>query len=304
MSAVWGNALAGDRHEASAEPGRLRSARQAQKEVTPGLNTAKGKEAPEAPEIAASIQKSAAKQARARPLEVLLSAVVGGLDVGFAPLSFAFVASHLIASVGQNVAFLIGALVYPSGFIFVVLGRSRLFTESTLTPVVAVFSGASNLRWLARQWALVIGGNLLGALAFAAIIAYSGPLAERYGPILVTSTHELLAFSFGAAFLSGVLAGWVMALLTWLLAVADTTLSRIAFVWLATFVIGAAPLHHSISGAAEVLLTVLLGQASVADWLWRFQVPVTLGNALGGVVMVGALKWLQARASEQSPFSR
>jgi hypothetical protein len=59
----------------------------------------------------------------------------------------------------------------------------------------------------------------------------------------VRSTQHLLSFDFVAALLSVLLAGWVMAVLSWLLDAADSTLARITFVYLATFLIGAAPLH-------------------------------------------------------------
>lgn len=227
-------------------------------------------------------------------MQVVLSGLIGGLDVGFSPLGMAFVAAHLTPVVGSDVAGLAGALVFPIGFILVILGRSQLFTESTLTPALSVMSGASTLRRLARQWALVLGANLVGATVFAFFVAHGGPLATDYGPVLIHSTQRLLSYNFTATLLSAILAGWVMAVLSWLLAAADSTLARITFVYLAIFLIGAAPLHHSISGATEVLIAVMLGGASFGDWLWRFQVPATLGNAIGGVVLVAALRYLQA----------
>ncbi len=249
---------------------------------------------PEPTEIESALQRKAARQDERHPWQVLLSGLIGGLDVSFSPLGMAFVAGHLAPVIGADLASLLGTLAYPLGFIFVILGRSQLFTESTLTPALSVMSGASTVRRLARQWSIVLGANLVGAFVFAFFIAHSGPLARDYGPVLVRSSQHLLSFDFTAALLSAILAGWVMAVLSWLLAAADSTLARIVFVYLATFLIGAAPLHHSVSGATEVLSAVMLGGATYADWFWRFQVPATLGNAIGGVVLVAALRYLQA----------
>lgn len=249
---------------------------------------------PEPHEIEASLQDKAARHEQRTPLQVVLSGLIGGLDVGFSPLGMAFVASHLTPLMGGDGAAILGALVYPIGFIFVILGRSQLFTESTLTPALGVMSGASTVRRLAQQWALVLGANLIGALIFALFIAGTGPLARDYGPVLISTSRHLLSFDLGATFLSAILSGWVMGILSWLLAAADSTLARVAFVYLATFLIAAAPLHHSISGATEVLSAVMLGGVTAGDWWWRFQVPVTIGNAVGGVVLVAALRFLQA----------
>jgi formate-nitrite transporter family protein len=277
----------------SAEEERDRQAEPDSK-LPPALVRAPIAPEPEPPEIEAALEDKAARKEQRSPLQVMLSGLIGGLDIGFSPLGLAFVATHLAPAVGADVAGLFGALAFPIGFIFVILGRSQLFTESTLTPALGVMSGASTLGRLARQWGLVLGSNLVGAFMFAFFIAHSGPLAKDYGPVLVRSTQHLLSFDFVAALLSALLAGWVMAVLSWLLAAADSTLARITFVYLATFLIGAAPLHHSISGATEVLTTVMLGRATWGDWFWRFQVPATLGNAIGGVVLVAALRYLLA----------
>jgi formate/nitrite transporter FocA (FNT family) len=260
---------------------------------------------PEPPEITASLQEKASRQEQRHPWLIALSGLIGGLEVGFSPLGAAFVATHLASAVNRDLANLGGALVYPIGFIFVILGRSQLFTESTLTPAIGLLSGATTLRRVARQWGLVLGANLVGTFIFAVFFVFTGPLAQDYGPQLVRETRNLLSFNFLAVVLSGILSGWIMAILSWLLAAADSTLARITFVYLATFLIGTAPLHHSVSGATEVLSAVLLGGATVGEWVWRFQIPATLGNAIGGVVMVAALRYLQSgRPGRPRPFEQ
>ena len=97
-------------------------------------------------------------------------------------------------------------------------------------------------------------------------------------------------------FLSAIVAGWIMGLLSWLVVAARDTTAQILAIWAATMLIGLAGLHHSIAGASEILLAVFAGAgASWAD-LGRFLAIAIPGNAVGGVVFVALLKFRSARA--------
>jgi formate-nitrite transporter family protein len=95
--------------------------------------------------------------------------------------------------------------------------------------------------------------------------------------------------------LSGVLAGWLMGLLSWLVAASRDTISQVFMVWLVTFVIGLAHLHHSVAGSAEVLAGVFSGQGATAGDFLHFLSASTLGNAVGGIVFVAVIKYGHAR---------
>jgi formate-nitrite transporter family protein len=89
---------------------------------------------------------------------------------------------------------------------------------------------------------------------------------------------------------SAVLAGWLMGLLTWLVAAARETVSQLLLVGLVTWMIGFARLHHSIAGSVEVFATVFVGAGTLGDCV-HFLVPATLGNAVGGVVFVAIMRF-------------
>jgi formate-nitrite transporter family protein len=230
------------------------------------------------------------------PASLFLSGLSAGLDVSFSLLVIAVLTHLAEGQFSQPVERLLLANAYSVGFLFVVLGRSELFTEHTTLAVLPVLDRRASLAQLGRLWGVVYVANLLGAIAFAAFFVLVAPslgIAEprTFGHI----ASEIVSHSWWVILLSGVLAGWLMGLLSWLVAAARDTISQIFMVWLVTFVIGLAHLHHSIAGSAEVLAGVFSGQGATAGDFLRFLSASTLGNAVGGIVFVAVIKYGHAR---------
>jgi formate/nitrite transporter FocA (FNT family) len=96
---------------------------------------------------------------------------------------------------------------------------------------------------------------------------------------------------------SGMLAGWLMGLLGWLVTSSQETISRILVVVLVTTTIGIGELHHCIVGSIEVFAGIISsGELSLADYM-KFQVASTIGNIIGGVVFVAILKFGHIRVT-------
>jgi formate-nitrite transporter family protein len=91
--------------------------------------------------------------------------------------------------------------------------------------------------------------------------------------------------------LSGVIAGWLMGLVTWLSASSRDTVSRILFVLLGTAMIGFGPFHHSILGTTEIVTAMLLNQGVTIGDFAHFLSWTVLGNIIGGSVFVGSLNY-------------
>lgn len=187
---------------------------------------------------------------------------------------------------------LVLANAYAIGFVFVVLGRSELFTEHTTLAVLPVLDGKASVRQLARLWGFVYVGNLVGGAAFAVVIVAVTPalgVAEPRAFVNIAST--LTAHHWSVVAVAGVLAGLLMGLLSWLEAAAQESISRLVFVWLVATAIGFAHLPHSIAGTVEVLMGLLVSPTiSVIDF-FRFLSMATLGNVVGGAIFVSLLKY-------------
>ena len=234
-----------------------------------------------------------------RPNRLLFwSGVAGGLVLGMSFLGHIFMSLH--APEGNP---LVGNLLYPIGFIILILGRYQLFTENTLTPVTLVLTRLASLRDLATLWGVVLLGNLLGALVFAAFLGPFQVLSPEAIQLGVGFGEHLVSATWLSAFGKAILAGWLMAIIVWLVHAARETFARIVVIWLVIYLQVTADLFHSISGAIEVQFAMFQGAVPLGSYLWDFQIPVALGNAVGGVVFVAILNYVQL-GEEEEPGER
>jgi formate/nitrite transporter FocA (FNT family) len=229
---------------------------------------------------------------------LLLSGLSAGLDVSFSLLLIAVMMTRVEGRLPEWAVEILVANMYTVGFLFVILGRSELFTEHTTLAVLPVIAGRSSVRRLLRLWGLVYVSNLTGVAAFTAAAVLIGPALHIVEPpVFGRIASDLVAAAPWVMFGSAVLAGWLMGLLSWLVAAVRDTISQVVMVWLVTVSIGFLHLHHSIVGSAEVLSGVLSGQgATFADFA-RFLAIVTLGNMAGGGIFVALIKYGHASQS-------
>jgi formate/nitrite transporter FocA (FNT family) len=225
---------------------------------------------------------------------LFLSGLSAGLDVGFSVLALG-VLGTLAVGASPLTDGLVRANAYALGFILVVFGRSELFTEHTTIAALPVLDGQASVLQLGRLWGLVYAGNLVGTLFLAIVVATVGPATGSIDPkILQDLGHDLLRGSWWVVLISALLAGWLMGLLSWLVTAGRDTSSQIVFVWLITATIGLAGLHHCILGTAEILAARFSGaEVGLLPFL-RFLGLSTAGNAVGGVVFVGVVKYAHA----------
>lgn len=232
---------------------------------------------------------------------LFVSALSGGLDLGFSLFFMALMWTLTEGVLPELWSHLLVANMYALGFIFVIIGRSELFTEQTSLAVLPVLRGTAKVPQLLRIWTIVLAGNLIGGAAFASLIVYLGPAMNVIEPrAFVDIAHELLKHSNGIMFLSAVLAGWLMGLLSWMVAAGRDTISQIVLVWLVATAIGLGGFAHVVLGSIEVLAGVLVSdEFGVADY-FRFLLWATLGNVVGGSVFVAIIKYGHARSASHT----
>jgi formate/nitrite transporter FocA (FNT family) len=230
-------------------------------------------------------------------LALLLSGLSAGLDVSLGLLLMAVMRTLTEGVLPKPVSEILVALMYASGFLFVVLGRSELFTEHTTLAVLPVLDGRASLAQLGRLWGLIYVANQAGAAAFAAFLVFLGPRLGVIEPKVFGSIASGLVEHPGwVILLSAVLAGWLMGLLSWLVAASRDTIGQIFIVTLVTTAIGLCHLHHAVVGTAEVLAGVFSGQGATAADFGKFLLWATLGNILGGVFFVALIKFGHIRS--------
>jgi formate/nitrite transporter FocA (FNT family) len=233
---------------------------------------------------------------------LFLSSLSAGLDIGFSLLLMATMLTVVDGMLSKPLVHILLSFMYSVGFILVILGRSELFTEHTTLAVLPVLDRKASLVDLSRVWILVFAGNITGATIFSFLASWIGPALGIIEPWAFSEiAHSLLDHSWWIIFVSGVIAGWLMGEVAWLLAAGRDTISQVLFVFVITSAIGFLNLHHSIAGTVEVLCGVITSPAlHLMDFL-RFLVLSATGNAFGGVIFVALIKYGHAvQISENS----
>ncbi|MEX6507791.1 formate/nitrite transporter family protein [Jiella sp. M17.18] len=196
---------------------------------------------------------------------------------------------------------LLGNLLYPVGFLIIVLGRYQLFTENTLTPVVLVLTKIASLRNLLRLWTVVLVANLVGAIGVAALLGYFDVLSpERLKKALEISRHAYET-GWGSLFSKGMIAGWIVAAMVWLVHGGRDTVSKILFVWVLMYFVGVGGFFHVITSSVEVFfLAFRAPDVAFLPLFPNFVLPVLLGNIVGGVTFVAVLNYAQFAEHEDA----
>ena len=177
---------------------------------------------------------------------------------------------------------------YSVGFLIVILGRQQLFTDTltVILPLLARKDASTFLRVL-RLWGIVLSANLVGTFLFALCVARMAVLEAHAQPYLMETAQAHIGTSFGIVLLHAVFAGWLIALMVWLLPAAES--AKVSIIILITYLVGIGSFSHIIAGSTTTLFLVVKGSISFWDFLARFFIPTLIGNIIGGVSLVAAL---------------
>jgi len=214
------------------------------------------------------------------------SGLAAGLSMGFSFITEALLRSHLPDAKWTET---VSKLGYSIGFLIVILGRQQLFTKNTLTVMLPLLNrrGRGQPKQVARLWCIVLAANLAGAFLFAWMLAktqaFPTPVRDALAQIGAEHTGE----SFHLVALRAVLAGWLIALMIWLLPFAET--ARVWVITVLAYVVGLGHLPHIVAGSIPVFYEMLTGAVSITRGALDFLLPTFLGNAVGGVALVAAL---------------
>ena len=223
-------------------------------------------------------------------LGLLLSGLAAGLAMGLSLMTEGLLRAHLPDAPWRD---LVSKLGYAVGFVVVVIGRQQLFTENTLTPVLPLLyhRDMQTFGRVVRLWALVLAANITGTWAVSAVLAGTGLFPPEVKSAFSAISQHAIEASFGSTVLKGIFAGWIIALLVWLMPGAGG--ARSAVIVLLTWLVSVAGFAHVVAGSVDASFLVLTDQAGMSDYLWRFFTPTLLGNILGGVALVAALNYGQ-----------
>jgi len=240
-----------------------------------------------------AVRREGDKELSRPPSALFWAAVAGGMSMGFSFMTEGLLRSHLPDTDWRP---LITKLGYPVGFLIISLGSQQLFTENTITPIVPLLVArtAEMLKRVGILWIIVLMGNLLGALAFASLVGLTDVFEPRVHEAFAALGNEALRSGFATTFARGIFAGWIIALMVWMMPAASS--EQVTTILIMTYLVGIGGLAHIIVGSVEVLYLVVTGAASVGTYFIGFMIPALLGNVLGGLTLVTGLNHAQVTA--------
>ena len=261
--------------------------------------------------MALRAEESGVKRASTDPVTLLLLSVLAGAFISFGAI-FATTVSAGSADLPYGVGRLLMGLVFSVGLILVVIGGAELFTGNNII-VIAWASGKVKLRALLLNWVLAFIGNFAGAFVTAGLMFYTTQYTFGGGAVglaALSTAHAKTSLAFIPALTLGIMCNALVCLAVWMCFSARTTVDRVLSIVppIAAFV--AAGFEHSIANIYFIPMGLFI-KAGAPDSFWRAigktaadfpgltwgnflvgnLVPVTIGNIIGGSIMVAAVYW-------------
>ena len=242
--------------------------------------------------VAAMIDASVKKLALA-PRDILIRGALSGALLGAATT----LALTALITTGQPI---VGAVIFPVSLVMIVLLNLELLTGSFAVVPLAQLDGKATWGAVITNWSWVFVANLVGSIAFGVLIAISLTnmgKAEVVGVaariVSVAEAKTIGNAALGTAgmvsvFVKAILCNWLVCLGVVMGMTSTSTVGKIAAVWLPIFLFFALGFEHAVVNMFVIPTGMLLGaKVSLSDWwLWN-QIPVTLGNIVGGFVFTG-----------------
>ncbi len=231
-----------------------------------------------------------------RPTSALAwSGLAAGLSMGFSLIAEGLLEAHLPK---ESWTPLISKFGYSVGFLIVIIGRQQLFTENTLTPVIPLMEHkdrrtAGNML---RLWATVFVANIVGTTLVGWALAATSVFPPTVQNAFLELSRQAMNPAWGEKVLRGIFAGWLIALLVWILGAAKSEGAGIIVIL--TYIIGLGGFTHVIAGSVESQFLVWAGDISWWDAIGGYTLPALIGNTIGGVSMVAAVNHAQAKAPD------
>lgn len=248
-----------------------------------------------------SIRREGESELQRPAIALAFSGLASGFSMGLSLVAPGLIRAMLPPSTWRP---LLENLGYTLGFVVVTLGRQQLFTENTVTAILPLLDDPNKGQKfvkVVRLWSVVLAANWIGALAFAFAIAHSGAFSPGANDAFLAIGKETLSYDFWTVVVKGIFAGWLIALMVWLLPTAET--AKLSVIVLVTYIVGLGGLSHVVAGSVDAFYAGFGGAATWTHVARGFLLPVFVGNAIGGVLLVSLLNYAQVavKSGDESP---
>src|ERR1700730_7535998 len=225
--------------------------------------------------------------------DMLIRGILAGAFLGYAT-------SLVFVVLSQGLAPIVGAILFPVGFVILVLLGLELVTGNFALLPAGLMAGTVRFTKMLRNWGWVYLGNLIGSLLYAVLFYLAvtnwrtgngGAIADvvRQAALKKTVAYAALGSSgWAAALVKAVLCNWMVTIGAMLALVSRSTLGKISAMWLPIMTFFALGFEHSVVNMFVIPSGMILGASiSVSQFLFWNLLPVTIGNLVAGALFTG-----------------
>lgn len=238
------------------------------------------------------IRQDGEKEMERDAMALLWSAIAAGLSMGASLLAKGIFHVQLEGVPG---GFLLENLGYTFGFIIVIMARQQLFTENTVTAVLPVMQNPTlgNFGLLMRLWSVVLLGNIIGTGVAAWAFEHMPIFDEETRDAFVKIGMDVMKNTPTEMFSNAIISGWLIATMVWMFPAAGA--AKIVVIILMTWLIALGDTTHIVVGSVEILYLVFNGALHWSDFFWPFALPTLAGNICGGTFIFALMSHAQIR---------
>jgi len=223
--------------------------------------------------------------------KTLHQSIMGGCYVGFGGLLSTVVAGNCggIAESNPGLAKFIFAALFPVNLLLILMSGGQLFTGNSAAVPAALYEGLVTFDDLCKSWGVSYVGNIIGCGLFALAAKYTGLIAGGTKDLAVATVLKKTSAAFGPTVVKAIMCNWLVCMAVWLAGSANDLAGKMVGIWfpISTFV--AIGLEHSVANMFLLPLGMLGGaEVSLSDAIFKNLIPVTIGNAIAGAIVVGA----------------
>ncbi len=263
-------------------------------------DTEQPEEAPEPHDMFARTREEGERRLERSRLELASTSLVAGFDVVFGVIALGTMTALLTPKLGPSAAHFFGAFGFGLAFIFIVVGRSELFTENFLVPITALRRGKLTLMRLVQLWTISPVMNILGGTALILIVSTEGVLPEGTAPAILETAVHIDDLPLWSAFCSAIVGGALITVMTWMVEGVGTVGGRIVVAWLAGVLLAMASLNHVIVVTLEMIFGMRFGTEITLGETGLNFVIAAAGNMVGGILFVTLTRTGQAIGSAKT----
>lgn len=253
------------------------------------------------PEVVSAMIDSARNKLRLEPRDLLIRGALAGGILGAAT-------SLAVTGALQTGVPLVGALIFPVGLCIIVLLGLDLVTGSFGLLPLPLLESDTGARTMLASWGYTFIGNLIGSMAYGGLLAialtnFGATAPTGVGAQIIaiaqakTTGYEALGFAgMVTVFVKAILCNWMVCLAIVMTMTSASTVGKIVAAWMPMLIFFGQGFEHSVVNMFVIPTGMLMGaKVTVAEWwLWN-QIPVTLGNLVGGFIFTGFALYLTHR---------